>query len=37
MSEYGVIDEMKAVQRALKPSGHEVNIVPVALGYSEID
>jgi D-alanine-D-alanine ligase len=31
MSEYGVIDEMKAVQRALKPSGHEVNIVPVAL------
>jgi D-alanine-D-alanine ligase len=31
MSEYGVIDEMKAVQRALKPSGHEVNIVPVAI------
>jgi D-alanine-D-alanine ligase len=31
MSEYGVIDEMKAVQRALKPSGHEVNIIPVAI------
>lgn len=38
MSEYGVIDEMKAVQRALRPSGHEVNIVPVALDiYKLID
>jgi D-alanine-D-alanine ligase len=38
MSEYGVLDEMKAVQRALAPSGHEVKIVPVALDiYKLID
>lgn len=38
MSEYGVLDEMKSVQRALKPSGHQVKIVPVALDiYKLID
>jgi len=38
MSEYGVLDEMKAVQRALKPSGHDVGIVPVAIDiYKLID
>lgn len=31
MSEYGVLDEMKSVQRALKESEHETKIVPVAL------
>ncbi len=31
MSEYGVLDELKSVQRALKPSGHETKIVAVAL------
>jgi len=38
MSEYGVLDEMKAVQRALEPSGFETKIVPVALDvYKLID
>lgn len=36
MSEYGVIDEMEAVQRALKPSGHETKIVPVALDVHKL-
>lgn len=31
MSEYGVLDEMKAVQRALATTEHETKIVPVAL------
>jgi D-alanine-D-alanine ligase len=38
MSEYGVLDEMEAVKRALKPLGHETKIVPVALDvYKLID
>lgn len=38
MSEYGVLDELKSVQRALKPTGHETKIVPVALDvYKLID
>lgn len=38
MSEYGVLDEMKAVQRALEPLGFETKIVPVALDvYKLID
>ncbi|MFZ4590024.1 MAG: D-alanine--D-alanine ligase family protein [Ignavibacteria bacterium] len=38
MSEYGVLDEMKSVQRALKTSNHETKIVPVALDpYKLID
>lgn len=38
MSEYGVIDEMKAVQRALATTKHETKIVPVALDvYKLID
>lgn len=38
MSEYGVLDELKSVQRALKPSGHETKIVAVALDpYKLID
>jgi D-alanine-D-alanine ligase len=31
MSEYGVLDEMKSVQRALGASSHDTKIVPVAL------
>ncbi|HMQ68969.1 MAG TPA: ATP-grasp domain-containing protein [Ignavibacteria bacterium] len=31
MSEYGVLDELESVQRALLPSGHETKIVAVAL------
>jgi len=38
MSEYGVLDEMKSVQRALRESEHETKIVPVALDiYKLID
>ncbi|MBK6773033.1 MAG: ATP-grasp domain-containing protein [Ignavibacteria bacterium] len=38
MSEYGVLDELKSVQRALKPTGHETKIVAVALDvYKLID
>ena len=38
MSEYGVLDELKSVQRALKPTGHETKIVAVALDpYMLID
>jgi len=38
MSEYGVLDELKSVQRALKPTGYETKIVPVALDiYKLID
>jgi D-alanine-D-alanine ligase len=38
MSEYGVLDEMKSVQRALSTSSHETKIVPVALDpYKLID
>lgn len=38
MSEYGVLDEMKSVQRALKESEHETKIIPVALDiYKLID
>jgi D-alanine-D-alanine ligase len=38
MSEYGVLDEMKSVQRALKASEHITKIVPVALNiYKLID
>lgn len=38
MSEYGVLDEMKSVQRALKESEHITKIVPVALDiYKLID
>lgn len=38
MSEYGVLDELKSVQRALIPTGHETKIVAVALDvYKLID
>ena len=38
MSEYGVIDELESVQRALAPTGHETRIIPVALDvYKLID
>jgi D-alanine-D-alanine ligase len=38
MSEYGVLDEMKSVQRALKESEHVTKIVPVAIDiYKLID
>ncbi|MEO6694910.1 MAG: ATP-grasp domain-containing protein [Ignavibacteria bacterium] len=38
MSEYGVLDELKSVENALKPSGYETKIVPVALDvYKLID
>lgn len=38
MSEYGVLDELKSVQRALAPTGHETKIVAVALDvYKLID
>lgn len=38
MSEYGVLDELKSVQRALAPTGHETCIIPVALDvYKLID
>jgi len=38
MSEYGVLDEMKSVQRALSGSNHKTKIVPVALDpYKLID
>lgn len=38
MSEYGVLDELKSVQRALLPSGHDTKIVAVALDvYKLID
>ena len=38
MSEYGVIDELKSVQRALEPTGHQTKIIPVALDvYKLID
>ncbi|MBI5404016.1 MAG: ATP-grasp domain-containing protein [Ignavibacteriae bacterium] len=38
MSEYGVLDEMKSVQRALRESEHTTKIVPVALDiYKLID
>lgn len=38
MSEYGVLDELKSVQRALQPTGHETKIVAVALDvYKLID
>jgi len=38
MSEYGVLDEMKAVQRALRNNGHEPEIIPVALDiYKLVD
>jgi len=36
MSEYGVLDEMKSVQRALKGSQHETKIVPVALDIHKL-
>lgn len=38
MSEYGVLDELKSVQRALEPTGHDTKIVAVALDvYKLID
>lgn len=38
MSEYGVLDELKSVQRALEPTGHQTRIIPVALDvYKLID
>jgi D-alanine-D-alanine ligase len=38
MSEYGVLDELESVQRALLPSGHDTKIVAVALdAYKLID
>lgn len=38
MSEYGVLDELKSVQRALEPTGHDTRIIPVALDvYRLID
>lgn len=36
MSEYGVLDEMKSVQRALKESEHETKIIPVALDIHKL-
>jgi D-alanine-D-alanine ligase len=36
MSEYGVLDEMKSVQRALKESEHITKIVPVALDIHKL-
>ena len=36
MSEYGVLDEMKSVQRALKQSEHITKIVPVALDIHKL-
>ncbi|MBL8006710.1 MAG: ATP-grasp domain-containing protein [Ignavibacteria bacterium] len=38
MSEYGVLDELRSVQRALKPTGHDTKIFPVAIDiYKLID
>jgi D-alanine-D-alanine ligase len=38
MSEYGVIDELESVQRALAPTGHDTRIIPVAIDvYKLID
>jgi D-alanine-D-alanine ligase len=38
MSEYGVIDELESVQRALAPTGHNTRIIPVAIDvYKLID
>lgn len=38
MSEYGVLDELKSVQRAMEPTGHETRIIPVALDvYKLVD
>ncbi len=36
MSEYGVLDEVKSVQRALEPTGHQTKIVPVALDVHKL-
>jgi D-alanine-D-alanine ligase len=36
MSEYGVLDEMKSVQRALRASEHTTKIVPVALDIHKL-
>lgn len=36
MSEYGVLDELKSVQRALKPSGHQTKIIAVALDVHKL-
>jgi D-alanine-D-alanine ligase len=36
MSEYGVLDEMKSVQRALRESEHETKIIPVALDIHKL-
>lgn len=36
MSEYGVLDELKSVQRALKPTGHQTKIVPVAIDVHKL-
>jgi D-alanine-D-alanine ligase len=36
MSEYGVLDEMKSIERALKPLEHNLKIVPVALDINKL-
>ena len=36
MSEYGVLDEMKSVERALMPLEHNTKIVPVALDINKL-
>jgi D-alanine-D-alanine ligase len=36
MSEYGVLDEVRSVQRALIPSGHRTKLVPVALDVHKL-
>src|SRR4030095_8852040 len=36
MSEYGVLDEMRSVERALKPLEHNTKIIPVALDINKL-
>ncbi|HMT09998.1 MAG TPA: hypothetical protein PKA39_00060, partial [Ignavibacteria bacterium] len=36
MSEYGVLDEVKSVERALAPLEHNTKIVPVALDINKL-
>lgn len=36
MSEYGVLDEMKSIERALKPLDYNLKIVPVALDINKL-
>jgi D-alanine-D-alanine ligase len=36
MSEYGVLDEVRSVQKALEPLGHRTKLVPVALDIHKL-